>query len=68
MDSDSDELARVRRLNAEQLRHLANKTKVSGGFLNLAGLNQRGTHLSGRSCTCGSPLVHALVSALESSD
>ena len=67
-DVESDALARIRRLNAEQLQQIASQDRSIGGLLNLTAVNDRGFQQSGRTCTCGSPLVHALVSAFESGD
>ncbi|MDG1874109.1 MAG: amidohydrolase [Mariniblastus sp.] len=70
-DSDSKKLARVRRLNARQLRRIASTQQntsdgnTSRGLLDLIGINQQVTHPTARGCTCGSPLVHALVKALQ---
>jgi predicted amidohydrolase YtcJ len=64
MDPETMELARIRRLNAAQLRQIAARGNSIGSLLNLTTVNAAGDQQSGRSCTCGSPLVHALVSAI----
>lgn len=62
-DRDAEELARIRRLNAEQLLQIESNDK------SILGLRNRTTIADiSRGCTCGSPLVHALVAALESRD
>jgi hypothetical protein len=62
-DRDTEELARIRRLNAEQLLQIESKDKSVLGLRSLSLAAD-----TSRSCTCGSPLVHALVAALESHD
>ncbi len=62
-DRDAEELARIRRLNAEQLLQIeSNDSSIFGLF------SQPAIKETSRGCTCGSPLVHALVAALESRD
>lgn len=62
-DRDAAELARIRRLNAEQLLQIERKDKSTLGLRS----KSLGAD-AGQGCTCGSPLVHALVAALESRD
>lgn len=64
-DAEVTELARIRRLNAAQLQQLESQDKSIGGLLNLASFNHSEAQRSARMCTCGSPLVHALVAAIE---
>jgi adenine deaminase len=65
VDAEVTELARIRRLNAAQLQQLESPDKSIGGLLNLASFNNSEAQQSARMCTCGSPLVHALVAAIE---
>jgi predicted amidohydrolase YtcJ len=67
-DVISDELARTRRLNARQLRQMASNNGSIGELFNLMVVTEREARQSVRICTCGSPLVHALMTALESDD
>lgn len=67
-DAKSNELARIRRLNAEQLRRISNSDGSIRGLLDLTAIEKGVVQQSGRTCTCGSPLVHALLAALERDD
>ena len=67
-DEEVGELASIRRLNAAHLRQIASPDRSLGKILNLASANTREVQQSGRICTCGSPLVHALVAAIENGD
>ncbi len=62
-DRDAQELARIRRLNAEQLLQIESNDRLGLGLRSQVAIQD-----IGRGCTCGSPLVHALVAALESRD
>ncbi|MFN3189142.1 MAG: amidohydrolase [Aureliella sp.] len=68
VDSETMELARLRRLNAAQLRQIAAGGNSTGTLLNLTTVNAVGDQQTGRTCTCGSPLVHALISAMDVDD
>jgi predicted amidohydrolase YtcJ len=62
-DRDAEELARIRRLNAEQLLQIESNNRSILGLVSRPAIKE-----TSRGCTCGSPLVHALVAALESRD
>ncbi len=62
-DRDTKELDRIRRLNAEYLRQIESNDRSILGLLSQPVIKE-----ASRGCTCGSPLVHALVAALESRD
>ena len=60
VDSRQGELARIRILNAAHERQI----KSSGRSLSLWSINSITQNRSDRSCSCGSPLIHALLSGL----
>lgn len=62
-DRDAEELARIRRLNAEQLLQIESNNRSILALVSRPAIKE-----TSRGCTCGSPLVHALVAALESRD
>ncbi len=62
-DRDAEELARIRRLNAAQLLQIESNDRFIWGLVSQPAIKE-----TSRGCTCGSPLVHALVAALESRD
>lgn len=62
-DRDTEELARIRRLNAEQLLQIESNNRSILGLVSRPAIKE-----TSRGCTCGSPLVHELVAALESRD
>ncbi len=62
-DRDTEELARIRRLNAEHLLQIESNDRSILGLLSQPAIKE-----TSRGCTCGSPLVHALVAAFESRD
>ena len=62
-DRDTKELDRIRRLNAEYMRQIESNDRSILGLLSQPVIKE-----TSRGCTCGSPLVHALVAALESRD
>lgn len=57
-DRDTKELDRIRRLNAESLRRIESNDRSILGLLSQPAIKE-----TSRGCTCGSPLVHALVAA-----
>jgi len=73
-DSRNDQLAYIRRLNAEYQRRDTRRggSQRIGELLNPTAFNSsarlRPSGSSGPTCTCGSPLIHALTASLYSAD
>jgi predicted amidohydrolase YtcJ len=67
-DRIDQDLASIRALNAAQLAAMDQGTGSLGTFLNPSQPDFSGSQRQERTCTCGSPLIHALLSSFSTSD